>query len=161
MRLARSPATALVLCAALSAAPLSASAAPLADPDERHPASMGMAYKSVIGDETDTRYEQLGQWGNFIWSVISGRCIDVQGTPGDYNGAPLQLWDCEWEDPFTDQRWEITSEGFIRSVISGRCIDVQGTPGDYNGAPLQLWDCEWEDLFTDQRWGLSPDPPML
>ncbi|MBD1877256.1 ricin-type beta-trefoil lectin domain protein, partial [Nodosilinea sp. FACHB-131] len=99
--------------------------------------------------------------------TLSGKCIDVDGIPGTNNAAKLQLFDCEFSgrDPFqgrtTDQRWELTSDGFIRNTLSGKCIDVDGIPGTNNAAKLQLFDCEFSgrDPFqgrtTDQRWELT------
>ena len=46
---------------------------------------------------------------------------------------------CEWQDPNTDQRWQMTAEGFIVNLLSGRCIDVSGV----DGIQLVLFDCEW------------------
>jgi hypothetical protein len=106
---------------------------------------------------------------SFITSVLSGRCIDVAGAPGQGNGAQLQLWDCELsgQNPVngsrTDQRWTMTNDGFIRNTLSGKCIDVAGAPGRGNGAQLQLWDCELSGQNpvngsrTDQRWTMTND----
>lgn len=90
---------------------------------------------------------------------ISGRCLDVQGSPGVDNEAPLQLWDCEdVSAPSNDQVWVITSDGFIQNQRSGKCIDVWGTPGIDNELILQLWDCEFADPYnSDQRWELTSD----
>lgn len=96
-----------------------------------------------------------------IRNALSGKCIDVSGAPGDRNGAPLQLWDCETSgrnpngSP-SDQFWTFDG-GMIRNELSGRCIDVSGAPGTANGAPVQLWDCEDSGRnpngsVTDQRW---------
>ena len=47
----------------------------------------------------------------FIINTLSGKCIDVAGSPGTANGAALQLWDCELSGrnkdngSMTDQRW--------------------------------------------------------
>jgi hypothetical protein len=80
------------------------------------------------------------------------------------NGSPLQLWDCEFGSPSaqTDQKWELTADGFIRNQLSGKCIDVvnssgidyEAVPGVKNEAALQLWDCEFSQpsAATDQRW---------
>ena len=49
----------------------------------------------------------------FILNSMSGKCIDVAGAPGNTNGAPLQLWDCEWSGrnpdngSETDQKWKL------------------------------------------------------
>jgi hypothetical protein len=103
----------------------------------------------------------LGQIG-YVSNRLSGKCIDVQGAPATANGAALQLWDCEFSgkgpnNSPTDQKWELTGDGFIRNKLSGKCIDVQGAPATANGALLQLWDCEFSgrgpnNSSTDQRW---------
>lgn len=111
---------------------------------------------------TDQKW-QLTQTG-FIVNMLSGKCIDVDGAPATANGARLQLWDCEFSgfnasnNSPTDQRWEVTAEGFIKNTLSGKCIDVNGSPGTANGVQLQLWDCEYtgfnanDHTPTDQRW---------
>ena len=49
----------------------------------------------------------------FIINPLSGKCIDVAGAPGNTNGAPLTLWDCESSGlnrdngSSTDQRWTL------------------------------------------------------
>jgi len=104
--------------------------------------------------------------GRFIVNQLSGRCIDVAGAPGTENGAPLQLFDCEFSgrNPNgtpTDQLWEFLPNGFIRNSLSGRCIDVAGAPGVANGARLMLYDCEFSGRNpngsqTDQQWQMLP-----
>jgi hypothetical protein len=94
--------------------------------------------------------------GRFLQNILSQKCIDVKGASAVDNEAPLQLWDCEWSSPSTDQRWELTPAGFIRNTLSGRCIDVWGRPGVERESRLQLWDCEYFDPDnTDQRWELT------
>ncbi len=77
--------------------------------------------------------------GFFIVNVLSGKCIDAKGKPGIENEISLQLWDCEFNDPNTDQRWEFVNGGFLQNVLSGKCMDVTGLPGMNNENPLQLW----------------------
>ncbi|MBW4499516.1 MAG: RICIN domain-containing protein [Scytonema hyalinum WJT4-NPBG1] len=115
------------------------------------------------GSTTDQKWEFTR---GFIRNTLSGKCIDVAGAPGNTNGAPLQLWDCEWSGrnpdngSETDQIWTLTRDGFILNVASGKCIDVAGAPGNRNGAPLQLWNCETSGRNTDngsetdQKWQL-------
>jgi hypothetical protein len=90
--------------------------------------------------------------GTLIRNQLSGKCLDVSGSPGTENGTPLILYDCETSDPNTDQRWIMTSRGFIINQLSGKCLDVSGYPGTANGTPLVLYDCETSDPNTDQRW---------
>ncbi len=117
------------------------------------------------GSPTDQRWVMVD--GGFIKNTLSGKCIDVSGAPGEHNGTPLILWECETSgrnadngSP-TDQRWEFTSEGFIRNKLSGKCIDVSGAPGDTNSAHLLLWDCETSGHNaengspTDQMWSFG------
>jgi hypothetical protein len=95
--------------------------------------------------------------GRFIVNTLSKKCIDVRGKPGTANESPLQLYDCEYSDSSTDQKWEVTSDGFIRNMLSRKCIDVKGRPGVANESPLQLWDCETSDSSTDQKWEFTKD----
>ncbi|WP_052672534.1 RICIN domain-containing protein [Aliterella atlantica] len=109
----------------------------------------------------------------FILNSLSGQCIDVAGAPGNTNGAQIQLWNCELSGrnidngSSTDQKWELTSDGFIRNTLSGKCIDVAGAPGNRNGTQLQLWDCEFSGRNadngseTDQTWTLTRDGFLL
>lgn len=95
--------------------------------------------------------------GKYFVSKLSGRCVDVYGTPGVNNGAKLQLYDCEFGNPATDQLWIFRPDGFIQNKQSQRCIDVKGTPGVENGTKLQLWDCEFNNTSSDQIWTLTTD----
>lgn len=96
------------------------------------------------------------QPGKFIVNLHSGRCIDVYGRPGVNSGAKLQLWDCEFDNPASDQIWKIRSDGFIQNKL-GKCIDVMGTPGTENGTKLQIWDCEVGNPASDQIWKITSD----
>jgi hypothetical protein len=94
----------------------------------------------------------------FLVNLLSGKCIDVKGTPGTANETPLQLWDCEFSDPNTDQKWRFVNDGFLQNVLSEKCMEVRGSPGVNNEDPLQLWDCEFSDpQHTDQRWKMTRD----
>ena len=110
--------------------------------------------------ETDTLPSPCMRVGTVV-NRLSGKCIDVKGSPAVDNEAPLQLWDCEdgWSPTQTDQRWGMTSDGFIQNALSGKCIDVKGSPAVDNGSPLQLWDCEFgsPSTQTDQKWELTAD----
>jgi hypothetical protein len=105
----------------------------------------------TLGQPVSTR-------GHLLQNALSQKCIDVKGPAAVNNEAPLQLWDCEWTNPSTDQRWEWTPDGFIRNTLSNRCIDVRGRPGVTRESQLQLWDCEFANpANTDQRWVLTSD----
>jgi hypothetical protein len=108
------------------------------------------------------KHEEL-QW---FWPLDPlDMCIDVQGAPGDSNGASLQLWQCERSgkgpgNSPTDQRWFIDEQGFIKNGWSGKCVDVIGEPGESTGSELQLSDCEFSgkspnNAQTDQKWFLD------
>ena len=94
-----------------------------------------------------------------VVNSLSGKCIDVAGDPGKDNGSKIQIWDRQFS---SDQKWEITKEGFIKNLLSGKCIDVDGAPGKDNGSKLQLWDCEVSGYNadnnspTDQKWFWIP-----
>ena len=109
----------------------------------------------TVGKATAAPAAQSG----FFVNHLTGKCIDVKGSPATSNGAALQLWSCEYhQDPTTiDQMWEIAGDGYIRNALSQQCIDVQGTPGTENGAPLQLGECEFgaDPAQTDQRWEIT------
>lgn len=116
-----------------------------------HPARAAVSTRLMLRPMTGTALQ-----GRLLQNILSQKCIDVKGAPAVDNGAPLQLWDCEWSSPSTDQRWEFTPDGYIRNTLSGRCIDVWGRPGVERELPLQLWDCEFSDPDnTDQRWELT------
>ncbi|MBD2124886.1 RICIN domain-containing protein, partial [Microcoleus sp. ZQ-A2] len=63
------------------------------------------------GSLTDQRWTFIKD--GFIRNNLSEKCIDVAGTPGSANSAPLQLWDCETSGrnlengSLTDQRWKL------------------------------------------------------
>jgi hypothetical protein len=95
--------------------------------------------------------------------VTPDLCLDVKGTPGTTNGAPLQLSKCEvsgFDDlgNVTDQAWDFYYGGHIKNRLSGKCIDVAGAPGNSNHLPIQLWTCESSGYnpdngsLTDQKW---------
>ncbi len=115
-------------------------------------------YIQPPGPVFDTSSTGSVSHGFFIINQLSEKCIDVRGLPGTENEAPLQLWDCEFGDSYTDQRWEFVNDGFLRNVLSGKCMDVKGLPGINNEDQLQLWDCEFSDPNnTDQRWKITSD----
>lgn len=105
---------------------------------------------------TNTATQQ--RQGFFIVNRLSGKCIDVWGKPGTENESILQLWDCEFSNPKTDQLWEWYADGFLRNTLSNKCIDAKGRPGDQNETPLQLWNCETlPDPTNDERWYITSD----
>jgi len=65
------------------------------------------------GSATDQRWTVTNN--GFIRNTLSGKCIDVSGAPGQSNGSPLQLWDCELSGrnrdngSVTDQMWRFTN----------------------------------------------------
>ena len=109
-------------------------------------------YNIDNSSETDQKWELVN---GFIVNTSSEKCIDVAGAPGNANGTPLLLWECEWSGynadngSESDQIWTLTPDGFFMNVASGKCIDVAGAPGNANGAPLQLWECEWSGYNAD------------
>ncbi|MCC5653706.1 RICIN domain-containing protein [Nostoc sp. XA013] len=126
----------------------------------------------LSGTNSDNNSKTDQQWKidrkGFIRNVLSDKkCIDVLGAPGQDNGSPLQLWDCELSGfnsdngETTDQQWKIERNGFIKNTNSKKCIDVLGAPGQDNGSPLQLWDCELSGRnsengsITDQIWCIT------
>jgi Ricin-type beta-trefoil lectin domain len=115
---------------------------------------------AICINSNQSTFAQQGN-GQFISNLLSGKCIDVAGAPGNQNGAPLQLWDCETSGfnadngSKTDQQWSLTSDGFIKNTLSNKCLDVSGAPGTATGTPLILYDCEPSGPNTDQRWTLT------
>jgi hypothetical protein len=115
---------------------------------------------SAMLDRLTDQMSERSEGGMFITNTLSGKCMDVAGSPGINNGAGLQLYDCEFSGgpngSRTDQKWVFTREGFIRNTLSKKCIDVSGAPGTNNGAGLQLYDCETSrgpnSSQTDQKW---------
>eukprot|EP00931_Biecheleriopsis_adriatica_P052851 TRINITY_DN30821_c0_g1_i2.p1 TRINITY_DN30821_c0_g1~~TRINITY_DN30821_c0_g1_i2.p1 ORF type:complete len:898 (+),score=116.40 TRINITY_DN30821_c0_g1_i2:338-2695(+) len=111
---------------------------------------------------------ELGRCGNprfgdgqlFTFSDSGGKvqlasnpklCMDVKDH-GNYNGCPVQLWDCI--DTDSDQTFLFsTSEtegGKIHwSGHRGKCVDVKDHRTD-EGTPIQIWECMHGD--SDQRF---------
>lgn len=99
----------------------------------------------------------------FLRNQLSGRCLDVAGSPGVNHGANVQLGNCEFSGQSgggnTDQRWELLTGGYIRNQLSGKCLDVAGHGAVDNGTNVQLANCELSGQSgngspTDQRWEL-------
>ena len=83
----------------------------------------------------------------FIKNKLFDKCIDVYGNPGTKNGTRLKLYDCELEGETssgkeTDQKWEMTEDGFIKNKLSDKCIDVYGNPRTNKITQLILGDCK-------------------
>jgi hypothetical protein len=110
------------------------------------------------GSPTDQRWSFRN---GFIVNRLSNLCVDVAGAPGVDNGNKIQLAPCEFDgysengQP-TDQRWEVTREGFIVNSVSGKCLDISGAPARNSGDAAILYDCEFYEfdrgMPTDQRW---------
>jgi hypothetical protein len=101
-------------------------------------------------------------WSYNLRQEVTGRCLDVTNA-ANYNGAPLQRWDCglQW-----NQQWLFTNPGSPTGQLSwqlrprytpGKCLDV------YNGlqtagTPVQIWDCwtGWQQrwIIDDQGWAI-------
>ena len=71
-------------------------------------------YSGTGPDNTPTDQRWIITPGGLIKNVLAGaanKCIDVKGTLGKEDGAPLQLWDCEFSggsnDTKTDQQWDL------------------------------------------------------
>mmetsp|Transcript_84373 Transcript_84373/g.239183 ORF Transcript_84373/g.239183 Transcript_84373/m.239183 type:complete len:1065 (-) Transcript_84373:265-3459(-) len=116
----------------------------------------------------DRTIDTSGLWkmmpGGFIKNVGTDsqgyhQCIQVAGRSWEEDmkaasGTPLVLALCKIN---TDQKWQLTSDGFIRSVIGGRkCLDIRSEP--MKGMTAQLLNCDdWSDpaLFLNLKWELT------
>jgi len=69
-----------------------------------------------LSGKTETNNPTDQKWiltnDGFIKNILSGRCIDVSGSPGTNSGTQLVLYDCEFSGQAsnntpTDQKWEL------------------------------------------------------
>eukprot|EP00443_Scrippsiella_acuminata_P029535 CAMPEP_0115317354 /NCGR_PEP_ID=MMETSP0270-20121206/78611_1 /TAXON_ID=71861 /ORGANISM="Scrippsiella trochoidea, Strain CCMP3099" /LENGTH=1642 /DNA_ID=CAMNT_0002736821 /DNA_START=42 /DNA_END=4970 /DNA_ORIENTATION=+ len=101
---------------------------------------------------TDQRwtFQDNGQ----IKGMLSGRCIDVKGSPPSNleNDVELNLWDCASVAATSDQAWQFLDNGMIKNQLSGKCVDIRGVGADHeeNGARLVINNCSEGKLA--QRW---------
>jgi len=106
------------------------------------------------------------QWdlmaGGFIKHRESGKCINVDGSPGLDAGRKLDLQMCEDMAPSeTPGTWTMTPEGFIVNTGNsynhwGKCIkppSMPGMPDTKRGSKLTLYYCS---THTDQKWQFTP-----
>merc|ERR1719326_1831304 len=64
--------------------------------------------------------------------------IALNGAPGPFNGARVQIWDCNQN---ANQNFIWCSDGHIVSSINRNfCLDVPGG-SPWNPADLRMWDC--------------------
>jgi Ricin-type beta-trefoil lectin domain len=88
---------------------------------------------------------------------IAGKCLDLNNNP--YNGAKIQLWDCNGSDA---QKWVYDTEGLIRrkqSYIGGYdvskwCIDANSGAA---GQALLLWEyasSSWTEGFRGGEYNM-------
>lgn len=79
-----------------------------------------------------------------IKSKWSGKCLDVNNTGGDINGANVRQWACAGAEQ-TNQHWKWNKVGDgcyqLVSRWSDKCLDVDNLYGNINGANVQQWDC--------------------
>ena len=109
-------------------------------------------------DSSPDMYWELRSDG-FIRNPSTGKCMDVSGSPGSANKAPITLYDCEYLADKTDQQWQLDANGFLQNLYSSRCVDIPGASSSTAGALTQLWDCEFSNLSTtDQRWLFKSAP---
>jgi len=86
--------------------------------------------------------EDVGNVGKIRWAAHPEKCIDVKDH-SDYDGAAIQLWDCE--DADSDQIFQTPSE-YAYSMIQwannpDKCLDVKNQDQS-NGNIIQLWSCD-------------------
>jgi hypothetical protein len=87
------------------------------------------------------------------------RCIQIYGSRLEHqmkDGTALHMATCKTN---TDQKWEITAEGFIRSVVGGRkCVDTRSKSFGYSF--LELQNCQEPSnpaIFLEAKWYMLPD----
>ena len=90
---------------------------------------------------------------------LSGRCLDVSGSPegtvGGIDGTKVVLQECDTTgDPaHAGQQWGLNPLGYLVNLSSGLCLDMSGAiDAVSNGTGARVANCEF---------GLSPAPNSL
>jgi hypothetical protein len=75
----------------------------------------------------------------YIRNKLTGKCVDVDGSPGVSDGLELKTVQCEFHYSNNDHEWELTPNGFIFHPLSGKCMDVSGVPANGASEGLQVY----------------------
>jgi hypothetical protein len=89
-----------------------------------------------------------------IKSKWSGKCLDVDNTGGNINGANVHQWSCGGANQTNQHwKWNKVSTGCYQLISrwSGKCLDVDNRLGNINGANVHQWDC-LGDKQANQHW---------
>lgn len=90
--------------------------------------------------------------GKFMNARDQTKCLDIGLSQAGqvYNGAPVQLWDC---NGMTQQNWKWCNDGRIVSAANeNMCLDIPGGLGPGGKFPttdMQMWTCNGGD---GQKW---------
>jgi len=128
-------------------------------PDPRSPVQLCNCEYSSDSGSTDQLWHLHSQF--LVNTNNNNQCLDVNGGPPERGGTRIGIYDCEFGDSGTDQKWRLVYGGqgantvFIENVANpGLCLDVIGTPPEYCGTKIELANCEWGQANTDQLWSL-------
>eukprot|EP00928_Gymnodinium_smaydae_P005506 TRINITY_DN11876_c0_g1_i3.p1 TRINITY_DN11876_c0_g1~~TRINITY_DN11876_c0_g1_i3.p1 ORF type:complete len:1272 (-),score=217.83 TRINITY_DN11876_c0_g1_i3:2571-6386(-) len=86
-------------------------------------------------------------------------CVDVRY--GRFSRT-MSFYDCEWDDPNTDQVWIFREDGLIENYnYRGLCLSMSSIhlpdPKTENFSPITLQECQTTWKVTDQKWAMRKD----
>jgi len=105
------------------------------------PISMKVSVQDPL-QRTSVSTKLAPKWAGagFIRNLLSGKCLDVFGSPGTSVGAPILLWNCEdgpeYNIDHTDQRWVLSPKGFLVNRLTALCLGIVVC---HNKAPNFNW----------------------
>lgn len=111
----------------------------------------GQTKVSTYKFESTAKYQQFerlqgNKGGTLLKNNAAGKCMNAHYL---YNGAPVNVWDCNPDDP--DQNFNIKYLGGgnyqIQRTGTNFCID---SPYRENGGKIHLWECDTNNV--NQRW---------
>lgn len=85
-------------------------------------------------------------------AIVSGvgKCLDVDGSTQNLNGARVQTWGC---NGLSQQRWKL--EGRTIKSAMGKCLAVSPNDLHKGYASVHVWDCDGSPSQTWVRQGES------